>query len=179
MIHPLFFIAILPDETLQEEVTTFKRYCARHFGASHALKSPPHLTLVPPFRRAETGLPALCAALGDFAASQEPFEVELHNFGCFAPRVLFVDLTPNPKLAELAAGLAAHLEEHTGLKQRNEHGFNPHMTIAHRDLERKVFPAAWAHFSQLEFRRRFRAEALALLRHRDGRWVIEREFEFS
>ena len=45
-----FFIAILPPETIQREITDFKEEIARDFKSSHALKSPPHITLLMPFR---------------------------------------------------------------------------------------------------------------------------------
>ena len=46
----LFFIAIMPNKELEEEVYAFKKYMASHFGAQHALKSPAHITLIPPFK---------------------------------------------------------------------------------------------------------------------------------
>lgn len=177
--HPLFFIALLPDETIQREVTGFKHFCADHFDARHALKSPPHITLVSPFRWDEKRLPELCQALDGFSKKQHVFEIGLHDFDCFVPRVLFVAIEPNPELSGLAGALSRQLEQSVGLKQDGRHGFNPHMTIAHRDLDRQIFPKAWAHFSKLEYRRQFLAEGLTLLKHRGGRWETEREFVFG
>lgn len=179
MRDPLFFIALLPGEELQREVTAFKNYCNEHFGASHALTSPPHITLVPPFPWSMAKLTELGEALDDFAAEQTPFEVKLRDFGCFAPRVIFVDIVPNQKLSALAAKLATHLERRTGLKRETDHGFNPHMTIAHRDLESRMFPKAWAYFSKKEYRRTFRAGGLTLLRNERGRWEVEETYPFS
>ncbi|MCB0531497.1 MAG: 2'-5' RNA ligase family protein [Lewinellaceae bacterium] len=176
--HPLFFIALLPDTGLQSEVTAFKQYCARHFGASHALKSPPHITMVSPFRWQIDRLPVLAEALAEFSGQQTAFEIELRDFGCFAPRVLFVDMVKNPNLEVLESKLALALEEKTGLKRKSGHGFHPHMTIAHRDLQERYFREAWAYFSKLEFRRSFQAKALTLLRHTGGKWGIETTFPF-
>lgn len=178
MRDPLFFIALLPGERLQREVTAFKQYCADHFGANHALTSPPHITLVPPFFWNISKLPELSEALDDFAAEQTPFEVKLHDFGCFSPRVIFIDIAPNRKLSALAASLEAHLERRTGLKRETDHDFNPHMTIAHRDLQSRVFPKAWAYFSKKEYRRTFKAGGLTLLRHERGRWETEESYPF-
>lgn len=175
---PLFFIALLPDAALQAEITAFKRHCARHFGASHALKSPPHITLVSPFRWDSKRLPALKSALAGFARTQIPLNIGLRDFGCFAPRVLFVAVTPNPELDALAAALEHQLEQKIGLSRKAGHGFHPHMTIAHRDLQERIFPRAWAHFSALEFRRSFLADGLTLLRHSGGKWVVDADFPF-
>ncbi|MFQ5448773.1 MAG: 2'-5' RNA ligase family protein, partial [Saprospiraceae bacterium] len=85
----LFFIALLPDEEIRREYTPYKNDCARKFGTSHALKSPPHITLVPPFRWREEQLEALKDTLDLFALGQEPFEVQLRHFNCFKPRVIY------------------------------------------------------------------------------------------
>lgn len=169
---------MLPDAGLQTEVTAFKHYCARHFDASHALHTPPHITLVSPFRWQIDRLPALSDALTEFSEKQAAFEIELRDFGCFAPRVLFIDMVKNPNLEALEANLALALEQKTGLKRKSGHGFHPHMTIAHRDLQERYFREAWTYFSKLEFRRSFQAKALTLLRHAGGKWEFEATFPF-
>lgn len=179
MRDPLYFIALLPEEEIQNEVTAFKQYCARYFGASHSLTSPPHITLVAPFSWPKTALPELTAALDDFAVEQSPFEVQLRDFGSFPPRVIYVDIVPNPALKTLASDLAGFLETQVGLKRESTHGFNPHMTIAHRDLQREVFPTAWKHFSGLSFQRTFEASGITLLRHEQRRWEIANTYFFS
>lgn len=179
MRDPLYFIALMPDEAIQNEVTAFKQYCARHFGASHSLTSPPHITLIAPFSWPKAGLPKLNAALDDFAVDQAPFDITLRNFGSFPPRVIYVDLVPNASLKTLASDLAAYLETQIGLKRESTHGFNPHMTIAHRDLEREVYPAAWKYFSGMSFERTFEATGITLLRHDQKRWEIAETYLFS
>ncbi|GIV30925.1 MAG: hypothetical protein KatS3mg029_0276 [Saprospiraceae bacterium] len=176
---PLYFIAVLPGEEIQQEVMAFKQYCCTHFGACHALKSPPHITLVPPHRWAEEVLPQLEEVLDLFALGQEPFEVELQDFAAFAPRVIYVDVSPNPSLRALHRHLLAKLERSMEFRDERAHRFHPHMTIAHRDLDRQAFRRAWAHFSLVEYRRRFTVDQLVLLEHRDKRWHIRRAFPFG
>lgn len=179
MYDPLYFIALLPDPVIQKEVTGFKQECARLFGASHALKSPPHLTLLPPFPWHPADLQKLGKALGAFAASQKPFEVALENFSCFPPRVIFVNVATNPSLHRLCEALQTQLEQTLGLKNKRGRGFNPHMTIAHRDLRQDTFPEAWAHFSKIIYRRTFKADRLALLEHTKQRWEVYEEYFFE
>jgi 2'-5' RNA ligase len=174
----LYFIAVLPDEKIAREVTAFKQYIASHFGASHALKSPPHITLLPPFKWAEAQEATLFEALEQFAEGQPPFLLQLKSFNCFAPRVLFVDVAPNPALHALQQQLEKHLEKTLNLRDDSSHGFNPHMTIAHKDLARAQFQPAWAHFSALPYERECNIEALALVKHNGRVWEAYREFEF-
>ncbi len=179
MQDPLFLIALLPDKPLQKEVTALKHFCAENFGASHSLNSPPHITLVPPFSWREADLLKLVNSLNDFAAEQKAFEVKLKGFGSFPPRVIFIAPEPNKQLTSLASTLSKHLETSFGLHRKNSYGFNPHMTIAHRDLQQQVFPEAWAHFSKMEFTRNFKVDSLTLLRHEHKKWKEEKVFAFA
>ncbi len=179
MQNPLFFIALLPDEAIQQEITAFKNHCAQHFGASHSLTSPPHVTLVSPFSWKADDLTLLEDALDEFAGSQSPFKIGMSGFGCFPPRVIYVDIVPNQMLSTLANKLIAHLEKSVGLIRKTAHGFNPHATIAHRDLQEEIFPLAWAYFSKLAFQRTFLADRLILLRHEQHRWETAATFDFQ
>lgn len=172
---PFFFIGILPPKDLQREVTEFKKYIADTWGPLHAFKSPPHLTLHPPFAWPERRLPPLTRSLQSFAADHTSFPIQLQGFGAFPLRVIFIQVLENPLLNTLFQDLVAHLETTLSFAdQRNHHPFHPHMTIAHRDVEEAVFPTMWRHFSAQSYERVFEVEALSLLESVNGRW-IERE----
>lgn len=177
---PLFFIALLPPEEIQREVTAFKQYIADAWGPQHALKSPPHITLQPPFTRAEKDLSALKKCLSGFASSQKAFSVELNDFGAFPPRVIFVRPLINKRLEDLPAQLAHCLAEELDFRNpRFRQPFHPHMTIAHRDVEAGDFLKIWSYFREKSFHRAFEADTLALLRNVQGKWEIEANFRFG
>lgn len=176
---PLFFIALLPDEGIQQEITRFKEYAARHFRSSRALRSPPHITLIPPFRWPEARAVELDAALESFVLKEQPFRLGLQNFNCFAPRVIFVDVERTTELQALQYRLETCLTEELGLEAKSRRDFNPHVTVAFKDLHRKVFPEAWAYFSRLNYERVVQVQALALLEHTGKRWEVRREFGFG
>lgn len=179
MVSPLFFIALLPDEEIQEEVTQFKAYAAERFRSSRALRSPPHITLIPPFRWPDGRVEELCAVLEPFAGEEKPFRLGLNNFGCFPPRVIFVEVERKVELLELQWRLEAYLAASLGLAFKSRHDYNPHMTVAFKDLHRRVFPEAWAHFSQQQYQREFIAGALTLLQHDGRRWQVLEQFGFG
>jgi len=168
----LLFIAILPGEPIASAITEFKEYAARHFQSGRALRSPPHITLIPPFwwLPAERGL--LDETLSDFCQRQSPFDVQLCGFDCFAPRVIFVAVAPNPDLTGLEAGLKHHLYLEAGLPARDKRPFHPHLTVAFKDLRDSVFPSAWEYFSVLPYESTFQAKRLTLLQYRGKRWEI-------
>ncbi len=177
MQKPLYFIALLPGMEIGEEVTRFKEYAAEHFKSSRALRSPPHITLFPPFRWAEEE--SLIGSLQSFAVGEEPVPVFLTGFNCFAPRVIYVDVALSDELKALQRRLEIHLEKSLGMKNKSKHDFHPHMTVAFKDLRRSLFKEAWAYFSEIAYDRFFEARSVALLKHSGKRWEVYREFEME
>lgn len=169
--HPLYFIAVLPPEEIQAEITAFKEQIAGKWGPRHALRSPPHITLFPPFAWPDKQLPALTKSLGSFAKGLPAFYLELKNFEAFPPRVIFVKPLRNKQLELLFQKLIRHLELNFHYTdERNARPFHPHMTIAHRDVPEDLFPAIWTAFRDKSYERIFRVNAIVLLKQENGRW---------
>jgi 2'-5' RNA ligase len=171
MAHSLYFVALLPPKDIRQEVTAFKQEAAERFGSSYALKSPPHITLVPPFRYPADEEPTLHAALTEAASRVQPFSVQLRSFARFDQRVIFVDVLSDETL-DFCQRVTAEVFHQRADITPEVRSFHPHMTVAFRDLTRPVFPAAWAHFSALTYEREFTAGALTLLRHSGQRWEV-------
>jgi len=172
----LYFVALVPPTTIREEVTAFKAYAAKHFGSQHALHSPPHITLIPPFRWPKDQYLPLATALSHFKFQTADLSIDLLNFSSFPPRVIFVDVTQSTLLRDLQAQLEQHFSQHLNIQPKGPFGFHPHMTVAFRDLTAAVFPEAWAHFSTQNYQRSFSVEHLSLLRHNGKKWEIEANF---
>ncbi len=88
----LYFIALVLPPPLDEEVTRLKEHFRDHYNSKAALRSPPHITLHMPFKWKEKREQELISALQKFCTGRKSFEVELKNFGCFPPRVIFIDV---------------------------------------------------------------------------------------
>ncbi len=177
----LFFIAILPPEPIQKEVTLIKEEVRDKFGSKHALKSPPHITLHMPFRWKLKKLDRLHTATNLMAKDLIPFNIELSAFGSFPPRVIFIDVVENQHLRALQNRIARLSRLHLGLDNADykNRGFHPHMTIAFRDLKKSKFASAWSKFRSRSFHTTFSVEQLTLLMHRDNRWSVYKTFPFS
>ena len=177
---PLYLIALVPGPSLREEVRLLKEEMRLRFGASHALKSPAHITLQMPFRRAVTEEAGLLKTLGTFSDHEEPIEIRLSGFDCFPPRVLFIRVADHEPLTGLQSRLAETLVHQLGFPQKKEgFPFHPHMTIATRDLTEPNFHKAWEGFKEREFSATFTADRLFLLRHNGRTWDLYREFPFQ
>lgn len=171
--QPLYFIAIIPDASRQEQVTRLKQYMAEHYRAAHALKTPPHITIVPPFRYDEDQETQLTALLDTFAASQRPFSINIDGFGNFPPRVIFLNVQPSDALNLLHQSLLELITVRTGIgREHSARPFHPHMTIAFRDLKKPAFYRAVHDLDKTEFGFAFFVDSIHLLRHNGERWSV-------
>lgn len=176
----LYLIALVPDAALRARVRALKEEMKQRFGASHALKSPAHITLQMPFRRPASFEPDLSRALESLSGGQPVFELSLNGFDCFPPRVLFVKIGNPDPVTQLHSKLQQVLKQDLGFSQ-GERGFrfHPHMTIATRDLTEGAFREAWPEFSNRSFEASFPVKSLSLLKHNGKTWDIYREFPFE
>ncbi|OQP61413.1 hypothetical protein A3860_06800 [Niastella vici] len=176
----LYFIAIVTPDAINQQVLEWKHYMREQFHCKVALKSPAHITLIPPFTMAETAQPEIQALLEPFAASQQRFSIGLKNFAAFKPRVIYADVLPNPALSALQTSLEATLLQNGRFPVKKEdRPFHPHITIANRDLQKEDFAPAWQHFQQISYKGSFTAEAISLLKHNEHRWEIATSFPFG
>jgi len=168
---PLYFLALLAPEKISTRILEWKQYMKLHFGCRNALKSPAHITLVPPFEMEEEKEPELKKAILDFGKGLEPFSVDIKDFGCFEPRVVFAGVLPNDRLSAARKKLEdTLLAPGTFPVKKEERRFHPHMTIASRDLHKRDFKKAWGHFQAMAYEERFTAENISLLKHNGSYW---------
>ncbi|MEN9226530.1 MAG: RNA 2',3'-cyclic phosphodiesterase [Thermostichus sp. HHBFW_bins_43] len=168
------FLALLPPPAIQAQVTAIQRQVAEQFASQAALRSPPHITLVPPFEWPSSDLPILTGSLQALAEQQIPIQVELSGFGAFAPRVIYIHVVPSPELQQLHAQVHQHLQPLLNPEGRasQDRPFVPHMTVAFRDLSPAQFRAAWPAFEIRPFQGSFTVSELTLLLHDRKRWQV-------
>lgn len=176
----LFFVALLPPQDIQERVTQIKQYFATQYHSCAALKSPPHITLQPPFRWMNVNLSTLTACLQEYASDRPSISITLKDFAAFPPRVIYIDVVRSPELLILQADLMARLEE-LGIVDRvsKTRPFAPHMTVGFKDLSKQNFRLAWQEFQSQQLYFEFTARCLTLLQHDGKRWQIQSEFGFG
>ena len=175
-----FFVALLPPQDIQDYANQIKQDFADRYASSGALKSPPHITLQPPFEWADANLPHLEASLKEFASRQQPVAITLRGFDAFPPRVIYINVVISQELLTLQADLMAYTESNLGIvdKVSKTRPFAPHITVAFRDLTKQNFKAAWPEFEKRQLHFEFNADKLTLLLHDGNRWNIKSEFGF-
>jgi 2'-5' RNA ligase len=176
----MYFLAILTPQEVNAKVLEWKYYMREHFGCVVAMRSPAHITLIPPFWMNEELTASLESDAHSFSEQQISFKIELENFDAFRPKVIFLHVKPTEHLDKLRSELESHLlsQEKYPIK-RETRPFHPHITIANRDLLRKDFAEAFGHFRKIAYRQSFMANEIVLLKHMGGEWESIQRFCFT
>lgn len=151
------------------------------YGTTHALKSPPHITLQMPFRHPENKEDHLIKKLAFFAGQRTHLEIQLSGFGSFPPRVIFIDVIKTQTLDQRFFELRNFLHQEIGLTspQQEKDRFSPHVTLATRDLKKEIFPEVWEAFRNQEFQAAFISRDLSLLKHTGKTWNVYKRFPWK
>lgn len=179
-ISSLIFLALLPPESLGEEIKELKQEFSDKYNSKRALRLPAHITLVPPFRLTENRSDELFMILEDFCGRFSEMEVSLKDFGAFPPRVIFIEVGNPEVLRPFRDQLFTSLENFLPVEQlKTGRSFRPHITLATRDLSRRDFYLAWEEFKDRSFDALFSVEGLTLFKHNGKIWDNKTEFKFQ
>lgn len=177
----LFFIALLPPKEISDKIIVIQKEVADKYDSRHALKSPPHITLIPPFKFSGDFEKTIIEPLTDFFSHCSPFTIHLTGFGCFERnRVVFINVIKNEHLIETYHELFNVVRNNLLIELQHIHEqFTPHLTIASRDLRKELFREAWNEFKEKTFEESFRVQTVFLLRHTGKVWIPYCEFLFQ
>jgi len=174
--NKIYFIALLPTAEAGKEIIRLKQEFAERYGARHALKVLPHITLQVPFTADPLLERAFTAELTEFAASLSPFEVTLNGFGTYPYReqkILYIQVEKEPAIMEAHRKLMSFLRKEFGFSNMLARDtFNPHVTVAFRDLTAEQFEAAWPEYEHRPFKISFKVSNLYFLRHNGTSWEV-------
>lgn len=170
----LYFIAVLPPSPLLEEIDVLKHYFEKQYQSKASLNSPPHITLHMPFEWKEEKETKLINTLRDFLKTQRAITLQLENFGCFEPRVIFINVIKNKLLDAFQRELHQAFKKELNLFNAyyRDLPFHPHITLAFRDLKKTQFYKAWEEFREKKIEYSFRAGQISLLKHDGKVWQV-------
>ncbi|NJP12624.1 MAG: 2'-5' RNA ligase family protein [Leptolyngbyaceae cyanobacterium RU_5_1] len=175
-----FFIALLPPQAVQDNANQIKQHFADCYDSRAAQKSPPHITLQPPFDWLAEDMAILKHPLSEFALNQAPVPISLEGFAAFPPRVIYINVLKTAQLLRVQQELMELMETRLGIvdPKSKARPFAPHMTVAFRDLTRQNFKLAWQEFQSRSLQAEFIVARLTLLIHDGQRWNVCCEFPF-
>ena len=170
--HKMYYVAIVCPREINEKVQKFKQWMKDRFGCVVAMKSPAHITLIPPFwfmlEREHELVNTVQSFVNIFSQ-----KIELDGFSHFRKKVLFVRIMENASLDELKSEVEQYFTGKIGaIFKKDDRPFHPHITIANRDMKPSHFEDAWEHFSEHIFKESFNADSISLLKLNPGGWAV-------
>ena len=169
----MYYIAIVAPEEINQQVLKWKTYFKDHFECTVALKSPAHITLIPPFWMKEESENDLVDTIKDFSITKNKFEITLKEFSAFKPKVIFVDIVKNETLIDLYQSFTDFIYSENKFQiKKDDLPFHPHVTLATRDLYKKSFQEAWEIFSKKKYEALWMVSGISLLRHNKKNWDV-------
>ena len=175
-----YFIAIIPPEPLLSEIQNIKQDIFEKYQSKGALRSPAHITLHMPFSFEESKEDKLINCLNEFKFDKS-FLINLKNYNCFEPRVIFIDVQHQDELFGLQRQLVNHVKRGLNLFNQSDdmRGFHPHITIAFRDLKKPMFYKAWEEYKIKSLAANFACQSFSLLKHQKDAWVVFKNFNVA
>src|SRR5687767_15980790 len=85
----MYFIELVLPAELNEKIVHWKNFMNDRYHCKVGLKSPAHITFIPPFWMEEDREASLLADLDDIAKTLTPFTIKTKNFSAFKPRTIF------------------------------------------------------------------------------------------
>ena len=169
----MYFISIVAPEEIDQQVLKWKNFFKEQYECSVALKSPAHITIIPPFWMNEELENDLINSIREFSITKNKFEIILKDFAAFQPKVIFVDVVKSEILNGLYQSFADFIiSENKFPIKKDDRPFHPHVTLATRDLYKKAFQEAWEIFSKKKYGALWIVNGISLLRNNKKNWDV-------
>ncbi|HKH62274.1 MAG TPA: 2'-5' RNA ligase family protein [Flavitalea sp.] len=174
-----YSLVLSPHEELWQKILKVKKEFAEKYKAPTATWGKPHLTLVR-FQQIEMMEERIVNRLKTVSMGYHPFKVELRDFGSFPSHSIYINVTSKLPIQGLVKEIRSAQQLMKMDKEHKPHFLDePHFAIA-RKLVPWQYEKAWLEYSQRQFTGRFIADAMLLLKKREGdkaHQIVQR-FEF-
>ena len=175
-----YLLILNPHEELRNKVQQVKKEFYNSYQAPTALGGKPHVTIVR-FTQLALMEERIVQRLRTIAMGYCPFKVELKDFGSFPSHSIFINVTSKLPIR----GLVNEIKDIQRLmkldKDHKPHFIDePYLPIA-RKLLPWQYEKGWLEYSNKSFTGRFVADAMLLLKRRQGEmaWQIAERFAFQ
>ena len=175
----LYFISILAEDEIASEAQAGKRFMEERFGCKVALRSPPHITLIPPMELTDQEAGQLIQLLDRFSPGIAPFNIEVEDYQHFNRTVIYLRVIPSDLLTVLHSKLHDWFQQEGFTIPQSNLPFVPHITIATRDIPPGRFAEAYNHFSSRHYKNSMIARRLTVLRKEPAQWEVIHEINLS
>lgn len=167
------FIGVLLPDDITTKLEMARHYMAEHYGCKSGHSTPIHVTLVPPFHLPEDySTDDLVRGLDNGLSGKKlGFTSHLENFSAFGDRTVFGKVIPSTSWVELRDEiLRSILEACPGCTKKDSRPFQPHATVANRDIPSGVSVEALQVLNGMNLIEDFPVESISIFERISGRW---------
>lgn len=176
----MYFIALVLPPHLNEKVLKYKNLMFERYNCKVGLKSPAHITLIPPFWMEQEKEEQLIADIDLLSNPFHSFNITTNNFSAFKPRTIFIAPELNDEVNKLKKAMDDFFKNNSSCNIKiDTRPFHPHITIATRDLYKKSFYEIWPWFAEKKFIEEWTAEGISILRHNKKNWDVIHTSQFK
>ena len=175
------FIGVLLPYELTQRLQGYRDYMSRQYGCKSGFGTPIHITLVPPFKLIDKlTTNDLAEALAQMAVDKKwhPFTAKIGGFDAFGDRTLFAKVLPSAVWTAYKSAVYNTVSALSpGSLKKESRPFQPHITVANRDIPAGASTEALEYLNQLELKTTFQVDNITIFERRDKRWVVAKQIE--
>lgn len=175
----LFLVCLIPPVTIVEDIDVIRNEIAEQFNVLESLKRPAHITLYNPVKLTSKEQEDRFFNKLDEVVFASPFTQVLKNFSSFPPHTVFIDVEHSDGLLNLQAEIKKILKPLALLEDKDNFKFNPHLTVAFKDVKPTVYPLIMDEYKERKFKRSFEVNGFSVYKHIDKRWQPFKEYVFK
>lgn len=175
------FIGVLLPEDITLTLEDCRRYMNEAYGCKSGHGTPIHVTLVPPFRLQDNYSTAdLAHAIEKEVLPKKPgFTAHIENFDAFGDRTLFARVQTNDLWTRLRdETVTAILNACPGCTKKDKRPFQPHATVANRDIPAGVTTAALEVMNELNLVEDFPVNNITIFERKGSKWEVAVTYEY-
>lgn len=175
----LFLVCLIPPVSIVEDIDVIRNEISDKYNVYESLKRPAHITLYNPVKISSLEKEKSFFKTLDSASFSESFSQVLKGFISFVPHTVFIDVERNAYIMQLQAQIKSALKPLALLNEKDNFKFNPHLTIAFKDVKPETYSSIMAEYKDKNFKREFLVDRFSVYKHLDKRWQPYKEFVFK
>ena len=167
------FIGVLLPEDITLTLEDCRRYMHEVYGCKSGHGTPIHVTLVPPFRLQEEYSTAdlISVIEKEVLPKGLGFTAHINNFDAFGDRTLFASVVAGDAWTRLRdKTVQALLNTCPGCTKKDKKPFQPHATVANRDIPAGVMAKAIQVMNELNLAEDFLVDNITIFERKGNRW---------
>ena len=167
------FIGVLLPEDITLTLEDCRRYMHEVYGCKSGHGTPIHVTLVPPFRLQEEYSTADLISVIEKEVFPKGlgFTAHINNFDAFGDRTLFANVVAGDAWTRLRdKTVQALLNTCPGCTKKDKKPFQPHATVANRDIPAGVMTKAIQVMNELNLAEDFLVDNITIFERKGNRW---------